>query len=194
MRYRCIVFSPQNRGLSSEDLLQYAKLVSFFNIKTILHPPLGPFHTVSAIRFMALYYLQFHRISSPTLRRKYVPLPWHMLDSNKECRLNASLDPSQKMVIMIRPSFGWHAYEPFQQAWDGLGLSSSLFAQVIRRATHGVYLCPLSEASESSILWKDSVSNQCGWMTHEYNHNTRICRAGPVVSAEKRVLFYCLSV
>jgi hypothetical protein len=27
-----------------------------------------------------------------------------MINSNKECRLNASLDPSQKMAIMIRPS------------------------------------------------------------------------------------------
>lgn len=166
----------------------------FFNIETILHPPLGPFHTASAIRFAAISYLQTHRISPPTLRRKYVPLPGHMINSNKECRLNASLDPSQKMAIMIRPSFKWYACEPFPQVWDGLGLSSSLLAQVVCKATRGVYLYPLSEASESSILWKDSVGNQCGWMTHEYNHNTRISRAGPVVSTEKRVLFYRPSV
>ena len=162
----------------------------FFNIETTLSPPLGPFHTEKAIRSAAIAYLHSHGFSPPTQCRKYEALDKDKIRMNKAHRLNSSLNPSQKMTMMIRPCFHWHTCLPTVEKWDGLGLDSSELIQFIRKARKGVYLYPLSNASESNILWDDSVGNQPGWAINTYNHNTRKFRGGPIISTEIRSLFY----
>lgn len=69
----------------------------FFNIETILNPPLGPFHTEQAIRSAAVAYLHTHGFSPPTQCRKYEALDKDKIRMNKQCRLNSTLSPSEKM-------------------------------------------------------------------------------------------------
>ena len=101
------LISPNPRALF-RGIASVREAGFFFNVETTLNPPLGPFRTALAIRTAALSYLHAHNLSPPVQRRKYATLAKNTTDINKKCRQDASLTPSQKMSIMIRPSFDWY--------------------------------------------------------------------------------------
>ena len=164
----------------------------FFNIEASLHSPIGPFRTAKAIIQAALQYIASHSITCPSHERQYVDLTLEDIQLNRSIRLTEHFTQLQKDAKMKRPHFDWTAYKPHSQPWNGLGLDLSKLEQHVRKACNDIYLFPISMASESSIIWIDSVGNQPGWRTHLYNHNTRKTPCGPIISTEIRDLFYRL--
>jgi len=164
----------------------------FFNIEASLHSPIGPFRTAEAIIQAAVQYIASNSITCPSHERQYVDLALGDIQLNRSIRVTEHLTQSEKNSKMKRPHFDWTAYvsHSSSQPWNGLGLEYSKLEQHVQEAHHDIYLFPISMASESSIIWIDSVANQPGWKTHLYNHNTRNTPRGPIISTEIRDLFY----
>jgi hypothetical protein len=166
----------------------------FFNIQASLANPLGPFRSVSSILQAAHAYLELHTILPPIQRTHFHPLPQHILDLNKQYRLNSSLTSSQRNSMMIRPVSSYYPTQPplasSLQPWNGLGISNLELATFIRGNPNPIYLFPLSGACESAILWNDSKGNRPGWMTNTYNSHTRLTPKGPIISSKLLDLFY----
>uniref|UniRef100_A0A7S0QIJ3 ATP-dependent DNA helicase n=1 Tax=Cryptomonas curvata TaxID=233186 RepID=A0A7S0QIJ3_9CRYP len=164
----------------------------FFNIEAGLGHPLGPFRTIETILKASLLYLKLHHIASPVQRKKYSPLPQHIIAHNRKVRLNASLTSSERNSKMLRPDFHpYTAHYSSTHPWNGLGLTNIQLAHFIKKKKgKPTYLYPLADACESSILWNDSRGNRPGWMTNTYNHHTRNKSKGPVLSSQVVDLFY----
>ena len=97
----------------------------FFNIKAGLGNPLGPFRTIETILTASILYLKLNLITSPVQRKRYSPLPLHMVAHNSKVRLNASLTSSAQNAKMHRPDFHLYtAHCPSTQPWNGLGLTN----------------------------------------------------------------------